>query len=113
MGKVIQNRPSCAARVASGPHLRILWKPLLEPLVFVPQPALTAYQRDSARLPHAPHAEKLLVGVFVFARVLESVLEHVATLQAVPREESEDQPAVPALAERQAELRAIAHEHRL
>src|SRR4029079_5462992 len=67
----------------------------------------------SARLPHAPRVEELLVGVLVFARVLESVLEHVATLPDVPRERTEDQPAVPALAERQAELRAIAQEHRL
>jgi len=78
--------------------------------VFVPQPALTAYQRDSARLPRAPHVEELLVGVLVFARVLESALEQLATPRVEPHEMD---PDIPSLPEREAELRAIAREHRL
>src|SRR6478752_6621886 len=110
MGKGFQDRPSCTASVASGLHQHILWKTFLEHLVFVPQPALTAYQRDSARLPRAPHVEELLVGVLVFARVLESTLEHVATSRAEPPETDADTPSLP---QREAELRAIAREHRL
>jgi hypothetical protein len=42
--------------------------------MFVPQPALTAYRRDSERLPRASHLEGLLVGVLVFARALEAIV---------------------------------------
>jgi hypothetical protein len=81
--------------------------------VFVPQPALPAYQRDSARLAHASHVEGLLVGVLVFARMLESTLEEIATAtEAEPSEPQRDLRAAP-LAEREAGLRAIAREHGL
>jgi len=50
--------------------------------VFVPQPALTAYRRDSERLPHAPAVEGLLAGVLVFARLFESIAANAAAFRS-------------------------------
>jgi tetratricopeptide (TPR) repeat protein len=79
--------------------------------VFVPHPALTSYQRDDARLPHAQHLDGSVVGVLVFAHVLESALLQISKSQAVRRHEAGEPPGSPLLAERAAQLRAIAREH--
>ena len=79
--------------------------------MFVPQTALTAYQRDIARLPHAPQLEGLLVGVIVFARVLESTLAQISPPQASRSDASDGQPRSSLVAEQAAGLRAIVREH--
>jgi len=78
--------------------------------VFVPQPALAAYQRDDARLTHAPHLAGLLAGVLVFARMLESTLAQVTQTQEMPKDES-DQPGMPLVGQQVPQLRALAREH--
>jgi hypothetical protein len=79
--------------------------------VLIPQTALIAYQRDNARLPRAPHLEGLLVGVLVFARVLESTLAQVWQSQTSRTDEPGRQPSGPLLSEQAAQLRAIVREH--
>lgn len=88
-----------------------MWQPSLESLLFVPQPALTAYRRDTERLPHASHSEGLLVGVLVFARVLESIVAQVSQSPVERREESALDPSIALDTEQQQQLRALVREH--
>jgi tetratricopeptide (TPR) repeat protein len=80
-------------------------------LVFVPEPALTAYRRDNERLPHASHLEGLLVGVLVFARVLESTLAEVSHSQAARRDELTHERGIPLDAEQEQRVVALVREH--
>ena len=88
-----------------------MWQTSLELLVFVPQPALTAYRHDAERLPHASHSEGLLAGVLAFACVLESVVVQVAASRAERRDESGREPEIALDAEQGQQLRALVHEH--
>jgi tetratricopeptide (TPR) repeat protein len=83
----------------------------MELLVFVPQPALTAYRRDTERSPHASHSEGLLAGVLAFACVLESVVAQVSASPAGGREESAREPEIALEAEQGQQLRALVQEH--
>ena len=76
--------------------------------MFVPQPALTAYRCDNERLPQAPALGGLLVGVLVFARLLESIVAHISR---AAREGTPGRESITLEAKQEQQVRALVHEH--